>query len=532
MARTTSIPWRGFAVAGLLLLAVPASGQHDGHGGALGRVHMAVPCNDAAQAAFDRGLLHQHSFDHAAAREHFAAALSADPACAMARGGMALATLDNLFGIPAAEEVARAAALLREGPAAAAPWNGWIDALAGLVRPGASAWQDRLPGFAAAMERIAAAAPDNDEAQVFHALALLMAAPSDDPVDAAQRQAAAILEPIWARQPEHPGAMHYLIHAYDTPTLAGRGLPAARRYATVAAASPHAVHMPSHIFTRLGDWPSSVAVNQRSAALARAAGEANDELHARDYLVYALLQSGRGAAARAAWIEGGDAVARQNPRHLAGPFAVAAMPARLALETGDWAAAAALPPPQQSEFPQVLAITRFARGIGLLRSGRPEAAATEVAALTALEATLQASGQAAWATQVGVQRTTVAALAAIAMGDAASGLRDLQSAAETEDALLKSVVEPGPLAPARELLGEALLALGRNAEAEAAFEAVLRVNPNRFRALAGAAAAAQANGRPGVAAARYRLLLAMASEADEARAELANASRMVGRRQD
>lgn len=531
MTRTTSGPWQAILAAGLLLMPVAAAGQHGGHGAALGQAHMAVPCNAAAQAAFDQGLVHQHSFDHAAARGQFAAALAADPSCAMARWGMALATLDNLFGVPSPEEIARAAALLHDGPAPPPPWNGWIDALAGLVQPGPSGWQDRLAGFAAAMERVAVAAPDNDEAQVFHALSLLMAAPSDDPVDAAQRQAAAILEPIWARQPEHPGVMHYLIHAYDTPALAGRGLPAARRYATVAAASPHAVHMPSHIFTRLGDWPSSVAANQRSAALARAAGEANDELHARDYLVYAFLQSGRGAAARAAWHDAAEAAARQNPQHLAGPFAVAAMPARLALETGDWAAAAALPP-AQGGFPQVVAITRFARGVGLVRSGRPEAAAAEVAALAALEAALQGSGQAAWAAQVGVQRRAVAALAAIATGDATAGLRELQAAADAEDALLKSVVEPGPLAPARELLGEALLSLGRSAEAEAAFEAVLRVSPNRFRSLAGAAAAARANGRPEVAAARYRLLLAVAPVADEDRPELAEAASVLGRRRD
>lgn len=527
MTRKTSAPWQAVVAAGLLLAPALAAGQHGDHGAALGRAHMAVQCSAAAQAAFDQGLVRQHSFDHAAAREHFAAALAADSSCAMARWGMALATLDNLFGVPSPEEVARAAALLREGPPPPPPWNGWIDALAQLVRPGPPGWPDRLGGFAGAMEQIAAAAPDNDEAQIFYALALLMAAPSDDPVDAAQRQAAAILEPIWARQPEHPGAMHYLIHAYDTPALAGRGLPAARRYATVAAASPHAVHMPSHIFTRLGDWPSSIAANQRSAALARAAGEANDELHARDYLVYALLQSGRGSAARAAWNEAAEAAANRNSDHLAGPFAVAAMPARLALETGDWAGAAALAP-VESGFPQVLAITHFARGIGLVRSG--QRAEAEITALAALEAGLRRSGQAAWAAEVGVQRAAVAALAAITTGDAATGLRDLQAAAEVEDALLKSVVEPGPLAPARELLGEALLALGRNAEAEAAFEAVLRVNPNRFRSLAGAAAAAEANGRPEVAAARYRLLLAVASGADEARPELAAASRALGRR--
>ncbi|MBR0671521.1 hypothetical protein [Neoroseomonas soli] len=531
MARPITAPWRALALAGLLHMAVPAAAQHGGHDAGLGRVHMAVPCSDAAHTAFDQGLLHQHSFDHAAARAHFAAALAADPGCAMARWGLALATLDNLFGTPSPEELAEAAILLRDAPAAPPPWNGWIAVSADLVRADAGDWQGRLVDFAGAMGRIAAAAPDNDEAQVFHALALLMAAPPDDPTDSAQRQAAAILEPIWARQPEHPGAMHYLIHAYDTPGLAGRGLPAATRYAAVASASAHAVHMPTHIFTRLGDWPASVAANRRSAELARASGDANDELHARDYLVYALLQSGRSAAARDVWSDAADAVHRQNRDHLAGPFAVAAMPARLALETGDWAAAAALPV-AEGAFPQVVAITRFARGIGLIRSGRPENAAAEVAALSALEAALRSSRQAAWAAEVGVQRAAVAALAAIETGEPTTGLRDLRAAADIEDGLLKNVVVPGPLAPARELLGEALLAQARNAEAEAAFEAVLRVNPNRFRALAGAAAAAYANGRPDVAVARYRLLLAVASGADAPRPELADASRILSRRPD
>jgi tetratricopeptide (TPR) repeat protein len=207
------------------------------------------------------------------------------------------------------------------------------------------------------------------------------------------------------------------------------------------------------------------------------------------------------------------------------------MPARIALETGDWAAAAALPVPQGG-FPQVAAIARFARGIGLARGGRAAEAGAEVAALAALETTLRDTDQGAWAAEVAVQRATVAAMAALAAGDAASGLHDLRAAAEAEEALLKNVVEPGPLAPAREMLGEALLALGRAQEAEAAFEAALRANPNRLRALAGAAEAARANGRPEVARARYRLLLALAAEADSPRPELAAAARALGRRTD
>ncbi|WP_170979289.1 hypothetical protein [Roseomonas sp. HF4] len=508
--------------------APPAAGQHAGHGPALGNVHMPVGCNAPAQQAFDEGLLQQHSFGHAAARDGFARALAADPACAMARWGLALATLDNLFAVPAADDMARAAEVLRDAPAAPAPWNGWIAALDALVQPGGAPWQPRLAAFATRMERLAAASPGDDETQVFHALALLMAAPSDDPVAAAHRHAAAILEPIWARQPDHPGVMHYLIHAYDTPDLAGRGLPAAIRYAEIASASAHAQHMPSHIFTRLGSWPASIEANRRSAALARAAGEANDELHARDYLIYALLQTGRGAAARAAWAEAAAVVPRLNATHIAGPFAVAAMPARLALETGDWRRASDLPL-AAGGFPQVAALTHFARGVGLARSGRPDASAAEAAAMEPLEAALRASGQADWAAQVGAQRRAVGALAAIARGDADSGLSDLRQAADAEDALLKSVVVPGPLAPLREVLGEVLLGLARHAEADAAFQEVLRLNPNRFRALAGAAAAAEAGGRAPVAVARYRLLLALAAGADEPRAELAEAARIVRR---
>jgi tetratricopeptide (TPR) repeat protein len=208
-----------------------------------------------------------------------------------------------------------------------------------------------------------------------------------------------------------------------------------------------------------------------------------------------------------------------NAEHLAGPFAMAAMPARLALEPGDWAQAAALPLSALS-FPQVAAITHFARGLGMVRSGQSAEAAREVAALSTLHDALLAQGSTGWAHQVGIQRDSIDALITAAAGDINGALAQLVRTAQTEDGLAKSVVQPGPLAPARELLGELLLSLGRNGEAEAAFEAVLRSNPNRFRSLAGAAAAAQAEGRPGVALARYRLLLRIAAKADAPRPEL------------
>lgn len=476
---------------------------------------MPIPCSEAAQALFDEGLLHQHSFGHDAATERFRAALQAEPACAMARWGMALARLDNLFATPDEGAQAEARALLTDAAIPPAARNAWIAALADLVAPGRP-WPERLPRFAAAMRDNALANPRDEEAQVFHALALLMAAPADDALAAAQQEAAAILEPIWMRQPEHPGVMHYLIHAYDVPALAPRGLPAARRYAAVAADSPHALHMPSHIFTRLGEWQDSVGANRRSADLARRSGLVNDELHARDYLVYALLQLGRMRDAQAVWQEAQPLLPRMNRAHLGGPYAAAAMPARLALEAGDWAAAAALPL-VGSDRPEVAALPRFARAIGLIRSGRTGEAAPEIAALRQHEAALRAGSEPEWAARLAAQAAGASGLARIAQGEVEAGLAELRAAAEAEEAVPKDVVIPGPVAPLRELLGEALLSLGRPAEAEAAFVRVLASEPKRFRSLAGAAAAA---GRPPLAIARYRLLLAIAGDADADRPEI------------
>ncbi|MFN9096443.1 MAG: hypothetical protein ACK5WN_19325 [Alphaproteobacteria bacterium] len=495
--------------------------QHHGHGAGqpLGRVHMEVFCNHKASESFNKGLLYQHSFGHAEAFGFFADAAAEDANCSMAYWGMALSALDNLFDRPASADRARAAAALAQAPSEPSPWNAWLDALQPLTAPDPINWQGSLEQFSARMEEIAMADPRNDEAQVFFALSLLMAAPAEDRLDTAHRHAAAILEPIWVRQPEHPGVMHYLIHAYDTPDLAGRGIHVANRYALVASASAHALHMPSHIFSRLGMWAQAISSNIRSAEVARSTNSVNDELHARDYLVYALLQSGRTHEAQRAWAAALEVSPRVNAEHLAGPFALAAMPARLALEPGDWAGAAALPLPVSS-FPQVLATIHFARGLGMIRSGQSVEAAREVVALSALRDALLAQGASAWAHQVGIQRDSIDALIMAATGDVDAALQQLERIAQSEDSLTKSVVEPGPLAPARELLGEVLFSLGRNREAEVAFEAVLRRNPNRFRSLAGAATAAQAEGRASIALARYRLLLSNAAEADAPRPEL------------
>ncbi len=503
--------------------------QHGSHGPAphattsLGRVDVPVSCSAAARRAFNEGMLYQHSFWHAAAVEHFRAALASDPGCGMARWGMALATLDNLFQTPGTETIAQAASLLQGATARNARDTAWIAALGPLLQPADTPWAQRLPQFLTAMERIAEASPRDNEAQIFLGLALVMAAPADDPEARMLRRAASILDRAWKREPRHPGAIHYLIHAHDTPPLAAQGMEAARRYAEVVPDSTHAVHMPSHIFTRLGAWDRSITSNQRAARLAIQAGLVNDALHAQDYLVYAMLQSGRTAAAAQVWAGAVPTVPRLDPAHQGGPFAAAAMPARLALEPGDWAAAAALPV-TSSRYPEADALTRFARAIGLARSNRAGEVAEEVAALGTLAAALRAKGEAYWAGQVAIQQAAAAALAQIASGAVEPGLAALRAAADAEDATQKSAVTPGPLAPVRELLGEALLALGRAAEAEREFVRVMAAEPGRFRALYGAAAAAEAAGMS-EARARFQHLLDLARSADTARPELDHARR-------
>jgi len=486
---------------------------------ATGRVAVPVACTVDARREFNLGMAHQHSFGHAAALLHFRAALTADPGCGMAQWGMALGTLDNLFQTPQAASVAHAAALLQGATARNARDTGWINALSPLVQDGPLVWHERLPAFVAAMRGVAEASPRDNEAQIFLGLALIMAAPADDPQARMLRSAAGVLDRAWKREPRHPGAIHYLIHALDTPPLAGQGIAAARRYAEVAPDSTHAQHMPSHIFTRIGAWDRSIASNQRAARLATEAGLVNDALHAQDYLVYAMLQIGQGAAASRIWAEAQRSVPRLDAAHLGGPFAAAAMPARLVLERGAWAEAAALPV-TTSPYPQADALTRYARAIGLARSNRADEVAAEAAALGTLAAMLRDRGEHDWAGQVAIQQAVAAALAQIASGDAQAGLAALRGAADAEDATLKNAVTPGPLAPARELLAEALLGLGRGREAAGEFERVLAAEPGRFRSLYGAAATAEADQRD-----RFRRLLQMARAADEPRPELDHARR-------
>lgn len=386
-----------------------------------------------------------------------------------------------------------------------------------------------------AMGDVAAKYPQDHEAQIFYALALAAAEDPADKTYAGRLKAGAILERLFEEEPTHPGLAHYIIHTYDVPALAGKALLAAQRYAQIAPDAPHALHMPSHTFTRLGYWQDSIESNVAAAAAARREGQTAEELHASDYETYAYLQTGQDEAARRIVISLPEVASRFDPKAVvggaAGPsvgfFALAAIPARYALERGDWQEAQRLVV-RQTAFPYTDAITWFARGLGAARVGRAAAADEAVTALQRIQAGLAKSNEAYWARQVEIQERAVSAWAALARGDRPAALRRMRSAAELEDGTEKSAVTPGPLAPARELLAEMLLEVNEPGQAQEQFEATLEKEPRRFRSLYGAAHAAQLGGRRSASQKHFRDLLEVCAHPDKpARPELAEAERAV-----
>jgi hypothetical protein len=517
------------------------SQQHDHHANAgalptpaaLGRVHFPVQCSPEAQAAFDEGIKLQHSFWYQAAGEAFRQVRARDSGCTMAHWGEALSLLTNPYSPPASANLRQGRALLDEAKRLGARNEreaAYIESLS-LVFAADDLAQHRarLGAFRDAMARLHARFPDDTEAAIQYALILGVAASPTDKTYADQLRGAAILEAEWERQPEHPGIVHYLIHLYDYPPLAARGVRAAERYATLAADASHALHMPSHIFTRIGRWDGSIEGNQRSVERAVATGDVDGEFHALDYMVYAYLQTGQDEAARRALASAGRARSAAPPRN-AHAFAAAAMPARLVLERGAWAEAAALPTAsREGAFPYTDALTHFARAIGLARSGRASEASADIAALRRIADALRPR-DAYWAEQVDIQRETAEGVALFAAGRQEEGLIALRAAADHQGRTEKHVVTPGPLAPARELLAEALLEAGQSAAALREFEAVQQTEPRRFRAVAGAARAAEQAGDRDAAGRHYAALLEIAPNADATRSEVAQARAFVGTR--
>jgi Tfp pilus assembly protein PilF len=497
----------------------------------LGNVHFETSCNEVAQRRFDRAMRYQHSFWYSAAREIFNEVAAADAQCGMAYWGVALSYLDNPHSPIPQPNLAPGLAAIQKAKDVSAKTErerDYIDALSQMyVDYDKLTHQQRIQAYLEAMEKLAAKYPKDDEAQIFYAITLNTSASPMDKTYAQQKKGAAILEPIWKRQPQHPGIAHYLIHLYDYPSLAKDGIPAALLYAKIAPAAPHAQHMPSHIFTRVGYWKESIQSNSVSAAAAAKEKEPADELHASDYLVYADLQLGRDRDAEKT-IEKMKTVTGLPPTAFGAHFALAASPARYVIERNDWAAAAKLDV-RPSTIPHVQAITYFARALGAARSHQVDAAKADLAKLAELREQLRTQKNGYWANIVDIQWQVANAWILDAEGNTDAALRAMSAAADAEDKTEKSPVTPGPLAPARELYGEMLLAHGKSAEALAAFEATMAKEPNRLHGYFGAAEAAKAVGNKDLAKANYRKLVELTAGSDADRSEVRMAKGYLAR---
>ncbi|MBR1030131.1 hypothetical protein [Bradyrhizobium liaoningense] len=495
----------------------------------LGSVHFQTSCNDVAQRRFDRGMRYQHSYWYANAKEIFEEAIKADPTCSMAYWGIALTYMDNPHSaIPRPNLAPGLAAITKakEIGAATERERDYIDALMVMY-----ADYDKIPHVQRmrmlrdAQARVAAKYPDDDEAQIAYAITLNTSADLNDKTYAQQIKGAAILEPISRRLPMHPGVTHYLIHLYDYPALAQKGLDAANRYAKIAPAAPHAQHMPSHIYTRVGYWKESIDSNTASVKAAMAEKSVGNYLHAQDYMVYAHLQLGQDKQARAV-IDDMIKETDFKATVAAADYALAASPARYAIDRGDWEGASQLPV-RPSNLNFAMAVTHFARALGAARSGQPEAAKADIQKLAELREKLQDAKDNYWSGIVDIQRQVGVAWVLYAEGKYDEALNAMSAAADAEDKTEKHVITPGPLAPARELYGFMLLDRGMAKEALAAFEATKAKEPNRLHAFAGAAKAAEALGNREAARQNCQQLVTLTTSADSERPEVAAAKQYL-----
>ena len=529
----------------VLVAAVPARAQDEhphesGDLGRVGKVHFPVTCRPELQGDFDRAVALLHSFFYEESERQFASIAARDPRCAMAWWGVAMSLWHPLWEPPDSTSLARGWAAIQRADSLGAGSErerGYIAALSSFYRDGGRVdHRTRALAYEHAMEQLHASFPADTEAAIFYALALNATLKYSDKTYAQQLRAGAILEPIYARQPDHPGVAHYLIHSYDFPTLASRALPMARHYAEIAPRVPHALHMPSHIFTRLGMWDEAIWSNLNSAEAGRAYSAARyggavyyDAVHAWDYLEYAYLQKGQDSEARMIR-DSVLAIRRVSHQTLSFFYALTAVPARYALEHHAWKEAAALElPPGWSwaRYPWTEATTQFARALGGARSGQPDVARRAIQRLAVIRDGIVNPAVLFWASQVEVQRRTAEAWLALSQGRVAEALKGMRSAAALEDSTEKRPVTPGAVLPARELLGDMLLETHHPAEALAAYQAVLREAPGRFNAIAGASRAALASGQHAVARRYATDLLTLAKDADGDRPEIAEARRVA-----
>jgi len=531
-------------VLAIAAASAPVRAQEHQHAAAaqFGTVKFSNSCSAEVQPKFAEGMALLHSFEFGPAIDAFKAVAAQDEGCGIAYWGMALAQWGNPFaaGTKPATQLQPGRDFAARAKAAGAKTErerDYVAAVSSLYDNLETVDQrTRMIAYRDAMARVAAKYPSDTEAAAFHALALAVCADPADKTYADQLKAGATLERLWKTQPEHPGLPHYIIHAYDVPALAPRAVAAARRYAKIAPAAPHALHMPSHTFTRLGYWQDSIDTNILSAETAHKAGSLSEELHAIDYQVYAYLQTAQDAAARKlvdTLTSAGDptsprATASAAPA-AAGVFALAAVPARYALERGAWAEAARLQVQPTRAMAHAEAMTWFARGLGAARSGDVALAKTAVGELQKLIDRLTEAKEAYWVEQVTIQKLGATAWLALAEGRNDEALGAMREAAAREDRTEKNAITPGPLAPAHELLGEMLLLLKQPKDALAEFQKTMAKEPNRFRGVAGAAAAAQQAGDAAAARKYYAQLLTICAKADSpGRPELEAARRATG----
>lgn len=501
----------------------------------LGSVAFSTSCNPAVQPQFNRAVALMHSFQFGSAIQGFNSVLAADPKCAIADWGIALSSWQNPFaGFKSPVQLEQGLRAVEQGRAigtGTAREHAYLDAVSHLYVDSAHISQPaRLLAYERSMAAVSSAYPEDTEAIIFYALALAADSDPSDKTYAKQLKAGALLEALFVKYPDHPGLAHYIIHAYDEPALASRATEAARRYGMIAPSTPHALHMPSHTFTRIGDWQASIDTNAASAAAARAAHQPADLLHASDYMVYACLQTAQDESAKRLMESSAQAFSDFDPAHATGAapasaayYAHAAIPARYFLERQSWADAAKLET-LTSPFPYANAITYFARGLGAARVKDKPAVQEAIAALQQIRDKLAQMKEDYWANQIEIERQELAALLAFIEGHETDALAGMRHAVDMEEKTEKAAVSPGPLKPAREMLGELLLGLNRPSEALNEFQSTLNKEPNRFRSLYGAAEAAKRAGDREKAGDYFQKLLAVASHADQpGRPELAEA---------
>ena len=515
-----------------LTVAKPARAQHEHHATGdvtrLGKVSFQTSCGVTVQEQFNHAVALLHSFWYEAAEKEFTEVAAKDGSCAMAQWGVAMSRWHPLWPPPNADDLKAGVAALQRAEAIGAQTErerAYIAAIAAFYKDFDKVdHRSRVLSYEKAMEQLFARYPEDGEAALFYSLALQGSATASppDPTFARQRKAGSIAEKIFAAQPDHPGAAHYVIHAYDFPPLAEEGLASARRYAKIAPDSPHALHMPSHTFTRLGYWEESIASNRDSAAAARKHRSPGDELHALDYLVYAYLQLGQDQKAKEVLAQAPKSAGSGGSIYFAGLYALASMPARYTLERRAWKEAAALELPKdvfpggRQSWTEIS--LHFAKGLGAARSGDLATARAAAENLATIRDSI--AGLNYWPDAAEVHRQTVAAWIARAEGKNEEALELMRSAADLEDRIDKHPVTPGYVMPARELLGDLLLESNQPAKALAEYESALRSSPGRFNATYGAAHAAELAGNPEKAATSYRALVELAKEGDGRRAEV------------